>query len=61
MRRRTKIILAVVGVTLVWPFAQIGLIAAPASTAQRTALLHGHLVVASGDTGSRFIAGVEWI
>jgi hypothetical protein len=30
MRRRTKIILAVIGVALVWPFAQIGLIAAQA-------------------------------
>lgn len=30
MRRRTKIILAVVGVAIVWPFAQIGLIAAQA-------------------------------
>jgi hypothetical protein len=30
MRRRTKVILAVIGVALVWPFAQIGLIAAQA-------------------------------
>jgi hypothetical protein len=30
MRRRTKTILAVIGVALVWPFAQIGLIAAQA-------------------------------
>ena len=30
MRRRTKVILAAVGVALVWPFAQIGLIAAQA-------------------------------
>src|SRR4051812_18550660 len=30
MRRRTKIILAVIGVALVWPLAQIGLIAAQA-------------------------------
>jgi hypothetical protein len=30
MRRRTKIILAVIGVVLLWPFAQIGLIAAQA-------------------------------
>lgn len=30
MRRRTKIIFAVIGVALVWPFAQIGLIAAQA-------------------------------
>jgi len=30
MRRRTKIILAVIGVAIVWPFAQIGLIAAQA-------------------------------
>ncbi|MES2193882.1 MAG: hypothetical protein V4517_05665 [Pseudomonadota bacterium] len=30
MRFRTKIILAVIGVALVWPFAQIGLIAAQA-------------------------------
>jgi hypothetical protein len=30
MRRRTKIIFAVTGVALVWPFAQIGLIAAQA-------------------------------
>lgn len=30
MRRRTKIILAVIGVALAWPFAQIGLVAAQA-------------------------------
>lgn len=30
MRRRTKIIFAVIGLALVWPFAQIGLIAAQA-------------------------------
>jgi hypothetical protein len=30
MRRRTKIILAVIGVAIVWPFAQIGLIVAQA-------------------------------
>jgi hypothetical protein len=30
MRRRTKIIVASIGVALVWPFAQIGLIAAQA-------------------------------
>jgi hypothetical protein len=30
MRRRTKIILAVIGAAIVWPFAQIGLIAAQA-------------------------------
>jgi hypothetical protein len=30
MRRRTKIIFAMIGVALVWPFAQIGLIAAQA-------------------------------
>jgi hypothetical protein len=30
MRRRTKIILAVIGVVLAWPFAQVGLIAAQA-------------------------------
>jgi hypothetical protein len=30
MRRRTKIILAVIGFAIVWPFAQIGLIAAEA-------------------------------
>jgi hypothetical protein len=30
MRRRTKIVFAVTGVALVWPFAQIGLIAAQA-------------------------------
>jgi hypothetical protein len=30
MRRRTKIILAVISVAIVWPFAQIGLIAAQA-------------------------------
>ena len=30
MRRRTKIFLAMIGVTIVWPFAQIGLIAAQA-------------------------------
>lgn len=30
MRRRTKIILAVMGVAIVWQFAQIGLIAAQA-------------------------------
>jgi hypothetical protein len=30
MRRRTKMFLAVIGVAIVWPFAQIGLIAAQA-------------------------------
>jgi hypothetical protein len=30
MQRRTKIILALIGVAIVWPFAQIGLIAAQA-------------------------------
>jgi hypothetical protein len=30
MRRRTKIILAVIGFAIIWPFAQIGLIAAEA-------------------------------
>jgi hypothetical protein len=46
MRRRTKIILAVIGVAIVWPFAQIVLIAAQA---QHVANGRPYCVAVAGD------------
>jgi hypothetical protein len=58
MRPRTKIILAVVGVAMLWPFAQIGLIAAQA---QYYAGGHPYCIEVSSDRMLHYRPAASWL
>jgi|SRR5665213_2756331 len=58
MRRRTKIILAVVGMAILWPFAQVGLIAAQA---QYYADGRPYCIEVSGDRFLHYRPVASWL